>query len=382
MKVLFLSNLFPDASEPYRGLDNATLLHHLENKCEIRVISPRSTLPWKYFREKKCRRSDSHFSPVYPKTFYVPKFGSLTNHLLFQQAISEPMQRLHRKFPFETILCSWTFPDTAAVSRVAKKMKVPFVGIVQGSDAHVYLRMKLRRPIIVSALNKSSAAITRSAKLAELLTEAGVAKEKLHPIYNGVDLELFRSGDASSVRRQLGLSADLPILLFVGNLLPVKNPLLLMRAHAKVCRETPCQLVMIGGGPMDSEIRQLASQLKSATHVKLVGRKIADEVASYMQAADLLCLSSNNEGVPNVILEAFASGLRVISTNVGGISEVQPENFLGRLVPSGDVEALASGIKELLREKPDREKIRAHAEKFSWKKAADAYFQLLQQSLR
>ena len=381
MKVLFISNLFPDATEPYRGLDNVTLLHHLKEDCEIRVIAPRPSLPWKSTAAKVCREIDKPFEPVYAKALYVPKIGSRINHHLFAKAIAGPMRNLRQTFAFDTILCSWTYPDTAAVAMVAKQMQVPFVGIVQGSDAHVYLRMPLRRPIIVSAMNQSSSAITRSAKLAELLAEAGVDRSKLHPVYNGVDLELFRPADPIAARKELGLAPDLPTLLFVGNFLPVKNPLLLIHAHAGVCSEHKCQLVMIGGGPMENEVRQTADELGFGKHVILAGRKLAPQVARYMQAADLLCMSSENEGVPNVILEAFASGLPVVSTNVGGISEVLPFDFLGKLVPRGNLEGLSAAILERITTPPDRPRIRAHGETFSWRKAADAYLKLLKRSV-
>ena len=233
------------------------------------------------------------------------------------------------------------------------------------------------------ALNRSSGAITRSAKLAELLRDAGVQSEKLHPVYNGVDLDTFHpEANKKDARQKLNLKADLPTVLFVGNFLPVKNPQLLVRAHAAVCKNTPCQLVMLGGGPLESEVRALANELGHGENVILAGRKNASEVARYMQAADLLCLSSENEGVPNVVLEAFASGIPVLSTDVGGIHEVLNKPFLGRLVERGNQQQLSDGLTALLNEKPATENIREHGLNFSWPKAAVEYERLLNAALR
>ncbi len=380
MKIAFVSNLFPDTSEPYRGLDNAVLLKELSRKCEVRVISPRPVLPWKTFTKKEPRPVDERFQPVYPRTFYVPKIGSRFNHLLFANAIREPLQSLKAKFPFDTILCSWAYPDGCAVARVAGEMKTPFTLIAQGSDVHAYLQNPVRRRLIVEAANQSGGMITRSGKLAELLGDAGVAKEKLHPIYNGVDLETFCPGNREEARRQLGLPLDAKIVLFVGNFYEVKNPLLLVRAHAALCQLEPdrkIQLVMIGAGHLSREARREADAGSFGNAVSLAGRRQPEEIARFMQAADLLCVPSDNEGVPNVILEAFACGLPVVSTRVGGIHEVLTENFLGRLVEKQNLPGLVSALQLALSNPAESSLIRNHALQFSWERTAAAYLKVL-----
>jgi teichuronic acid biosynthesis glycosyltransferase TuaC len=384
MKVLFLSNLFPDSRENYRGLDNATLLHHLSEDCEIRAMSPRPALPFSVVVAKEPREIDQVFQPTYPRVAYVPKIGSHFNHHLFAAGIRKPLLELREEFPFDLILVSWTFPDTAAVAKLQGELGVPFVAIVQGSDAHVYLQMPPRRKVIVRTLNQSAGAITRSGKLAAMLQEAGVAGEKLHPIYNGVDLEMFAPGDSRLARLELGLSTSKPILLFVGNFFPIKNPLLLIRAHAQLCREFPkleSQLVMIGGGPLEAEARELANQLGSGANVLVAGRRKAPEIAEYMRAADLLCVPSDNEGVPNVVLEAFASGLKIVSTDVGGISEVLCDDLLGRLTPAGDQDAFVKALAASLTEPTDRNSIRAYGTNFSWKRSSDAYKAVMERAV-
>ena len=85
-----------------------------------------------------------------------------------------------------------------------------------------------------------------------------------------------------------------------------------------------------------------------------------------MNAADVLALPSRNEGVPNVILEAFASGLSVVASRVGGIPEVLDRDFLGRTFPAGDTEALAAALDQQLASPQDPAAIRRHGERFSW----------------
>jgi teichuronic acid biosynthesis glycosyltransferase TuaC len=380
MNLLFLSNLFPDTLQPYRGLDNACLLHQLSDRCRIRVISPRASLPFQRRAAKICRPTDLTFQPAFLPAWYVPKVGSLFNHRLFTSAIRRPLLELKKEFDYEAILCSWVYPDACAVARLQSELKVPFVAIAQGSDVHAYLRMPLRCRIISKSMNTSSGVITRSAKLATLLKEAGVEAGKLHPVYNGVDLNLFQPGDKPAARRQLGLP-DGPIVLFVGNFLPVKNPLLLIEAHAALCREYPSHLVMIGGGPMEQQVRRVADSRGFGKYVTLAGRQNAEKISVYMRAANVLCMSSHNEGVPNVILEAFASGLPVVSTDVGGISEVVKEPFLGTLVEQGNAPELTAALMKELKQQPATNRIRGHSLHFSWNRAADEYFAILQDAV-
>lgn len=382
MKLLFVSNLFPDSGAPGHGQVNATVLHQLARHCEIRVIAPRPVLPFKSWRDRTPRAEDRCFQPLYVRTFYIPKFGGAWNHRLMARALREPVRRLRAEFPYDVVLGAWVYPDACALDLLAPELQAPLVAIAQGTDVHGYLDMPLRRHAIVQALSRAAATITRSKDLATRLHEAGVPFMKLRPIYNGVDTATFRPGDAAAARQELGLPADSKVMLYVGNFLPVKNPLLLVSAHARLSRTSPqpCELVMIGTGPLEAKARQLADAGGFGAHVRLVGRKSPAEVARFMQAADVLCVPSKNEGVPNVILEAFACGLRSVATHVGGIPEVLDKDFLGRLVPSGGLDALAQALSQTLRETPDRPAILRHAAQFSWEKTTERYMSVLDEA--
>ena len=383
-RLLFISNLFPDAREPYRGLDNATVLHHLADRWEIRALAVRPTLPFRGSAHTP-REIDAVFAPRYVAAPYVPKIGSRVNHRLMARALRGPVREVRREFPFDAVLSSWIYPDSCAVARLAAELEFPFVAIAQGSDVHQYLRDPVRRRIIAEALPRAAAIITRSAELARLLAEAGLAPGRLHPVYNGIDFTRFSPAARNTVRAGLGLPPDVPTILFVGNFYAIKNPLLLIEAHAQLCTESAlagCRLVMLGGGPLVEEARALADRLGFGPQVVLAGRQDADAVARYMQAADVLALPSDNEGVPNVILEAFASGLPVVASRVGGIPEVHAGDFLGRLATPRDLGALTDALRDVLTAPPALGPIREHALQFSWERAATAYHELLLRACR
>jgi glycosyltransferase involved in cell wall biosynthesis len=278
-------------------------------------------------------------------------------------------------------LSSWIYPDSCAVAQLAQEMGFPFVAIAQGSDVHQYLRHSVRRRIISSSMARASSVVTRSAELARLLGDAGIDRAKLHPVYNGIDQERFRPGDRAVSRRALGLPPEAPVILFVGNFYQIKNPLLLVEALAQICQDSKLsrtRLIMAGGGPLKNAIRNLSQQLGLAKQVVFAGRLDAAGVARHMQAADALALPSDNEGVPNVILEAFACGLPVVASRVGGIPEVHPGDSFGRLVEPRSLASLAAGLRSVLVTPPDREPIAQAGQTFTWARTAAAYDALLE----
>jgi teichuronic acid biosynthesis glycosyltransferase TuaC len=375
MNLLFFSNLFPDSVQTQRGLDNGTVLGFLPPEVRIRALVPRPSLQWWKRGNWKPAPLVERFQPVYFPVPYLPKIGGMANHLLMAGALRSQLRRLD--FKPSVVLASWLFPDGAAVS---KAVNSPFVMIAQGTDVHGYLRSGLRTKAIVEAGGKAKAIITRSGDLGGLLEEAGVSRAKLHTVYNGVDSQLFRPGDRQAARAELGLPLEGRMLLFVGNFLPVKDPLLLVEAFRELLknRPAPFTLVMLGDGPLLSAAREATADLQG--RVVLPGRQPPVSVAKYLQAADILCMSSRNEGLPNVVLEALASGVPVVATDVGGIHEVISHPGLGRMVKGREPAAFCREIIHLLDAGWDTAGIRQAGEGYSWQSTARSYMEILSQA--
>jgi len=369
-RLLFISNLFPDAAEPYRGLDNVTLLHHLRDQWDVRVIALRPNLKaWLGMAPSwRPREQDAVLKPVFLPVRYVPKIGGIFNHKLILAALNKTLPALRKEFTWDVVLASWLFPDGWAATRAVKE---PCVLIAQGSDVHGYLRSAPRRKAILEAAHRSRGIITRSRSLATLLEKAGAEPGKLHPVHNGVDVSVFHPGPVHSKPEKT--------ILFVGNLLPVKNPELLLSAFAQV--KAPCRLVIAGKGPLRQPLEAFATLLGIAGRVQFLGPQLAPQTAEQMRAADVLCMSSLNEGLPNVVIEAMASGLPVVATDVGGIHEVIDAPWKGRLVPSGDEEALAGALDEVLTHSLDRDLIGVYGQALSWQRTAAAYDEVLRRAV-
>jgi len=382
MNVLYISNLFPDRQDFNRGLFNARLVRHLVQFCNIRVISPRpGFLFWKTFTP--CNE-DMSTNPVYPVVPYVPIWGSRWNHILMAITLKRAFKNIYSEFKFDIALGSWIFPDCCAVARLAQEFKIPFVSTALGTDVHQYINNPTRRNIMLKELTHCSAIITVSNSLAQILRTAGFPENKIHTIYYGVEQNIFKPGDKSDARKKLNLPQTAPIILFVGNFLPIKDPLLTIESFntfIKKYKLSNSLLILIGSGALNKKLKQKSSALGIANNIIFAGKKSPQDIAIYMQSADALCLTSINEGVPNVVLEALSTGLPVVATRVGGIPEIISDDNLGKLVSGRSPELIADSIYQIINNPLDKNRMINHSRRYDWNNTAQEYINLLEKSV-
>lgn len=358
MNVLFLSNLFPDADHPMFGIHNAVLVRNLANACNIAVISPRPAIGSFLARRGTPGASpcppDAGLAVEFPRVPYVPKLGSAVNHRLFAHWLQPCFRAACHTFSPDVVLAAWTYPDGCAAVRLCSPLGLACVVVAQGTDVHDYLHRRVRRGIILSHLRRADAVVTRSESLRQHLLGAGLGEDHVHTIYNGVDADTFRPLTGSSreaLRQSLGLPPDAKIILFVGNLVPVKNPMLAFEAFQRLRSSWSCgplHMVMLGDGPLRAKLESAVRRAGAPTWISLPGRCPQHTVARYMQAADALCVSSRNEGAPNVVREAAACGLPTAATAVGGIPELITDPSVGELAESETGVDLASALSRVL----------------------------------
>ncbi len=164
---------------------------------------------------------------------------------------------------------------------------------------------------------------------------------KLQIVHCGIDPQKYLTRDT---RAEPG-----PHLVFVGRLAGVKGVPVLLDALAELSQEIPgLRVTLIGDGPERADLEQRAKVLGLGSVVTFAGYKSQAAVAATLAQSDLLVLPSFAEGVPVTLMEAMASGLPVLATRVGGISELVEDGISGFLVPPGNSEALTSRLRDLL----------------------------------
>ena len=172
--------------------------------------------------------------------------------------------------------------------------------------------------------------------------------DRIHRIYNGLDLAPFVRADFSSTPR---------LIVSVGRLIAKKGFADLIRAcRLLMARGKSFRCEIIGEGPLEEELREQIAQLDLLGCVELPGAKPQQEIREHLAAASAFVLPSvidpdgGMDNLPTVIMEAMAAGLPVISTAIGGIPEMVIQNETGFLVPPGDVAALDAAIEHLFDE--------------------------------
>ncbi len=146
---------------------------------------------------------------------------------------------------------------------------------------------------------------------------------------------------------------------------------------ALLAKYPSARLAYVGAGACQGPLMERARVLGCAERIYLAGAVPHAETADWFRAADLLCLPSHNEGVPNVVLEAMACGTPVVATRVGGIPEVLPEHA-GMLVPLHDCGALSDALIQASERSWDTQAIVEHASRFRWSDNVDQLGQILQ----
>ncbi len=317
---------------------------------------------------------------LYQPVFYVPRFG--------RDWMAETYYRSLRDQHVTTqgtnaVFATWLYPDGVVAARLARDLAVPCWIMVQGSDVF-HLRFPRRRKALGDVMDAIGGFVCVCRPLAERLVEAGIDRSKVHVVPNGVDGELFRyrtrAEAAEGWTADGGWKAEVfsgrrKLVLFVGNLVPVKGPDVFLKslARLKAMTQGPWATVaaVIGDGPMRHGLVREARRLGLGDTVAFLGSRPHDEVARWMNVADVLCLTSRSEGMPNVVIEALVSGLPVAVADVGACRELVADEPEARVCLSEDAQGMARAIAELAGAPCDRKAMAArHRERFSWARQA------------
>lgn len=187
-----------------------------------------------------------------------------------------------------------------------------------------------------------------------LMGAVKIPKSKIRQIYNGVDSKRFRVPDGGRAPLPLDgfAGADQLVIGTVGRVQEVKDQLTLVRAVASLAGRSDeyrqrLRLMIVGDGPMFKEVEALVQKRGISELTWLAGAR--DDIPQLLQAMDLFVLPSKAEGISNTILEAMATGLPVIATDVGGNPELVVAGETGSLVPAQDSEAMATAIETYLK---------------------------------
>ncbi|MGB7998260.1 MAG: glycosyltransferase family 4 protein, partial [Photobacterium halotolerans] len=393
MKILTISTLYPNASNPRHGIFVETRLRQLKKhypQTDITVIAP---VPWFPFSHPVFGQYSDYASVPFtesrygiriyhPRYLVIPKLGmSLTPSTLARSLHKQIARLMQQGFDFDLIDGHYFYPDGVAIASVASTLNKPFTMTARGTDINLIPAYPKARKRIQQVLSVSNHNLAVCEALRQSMIELGAVPDKVSTLRNGVDLELFSFSDESqqpALRQALNLPVNVPVILSVGLLIERKGHHLVIEA----LRHIPDALLLIAGtGPKAKALSALAKQHGVAQRVRFLGKLSQEELSAYYGAADLLALASDREGWANVLLEAMACGTPVVATNIWGTPEVVRKPQAGTLVER-NVTAIAEGIRQLLKKPFSRADTRHYAEQFDWSATSEGQYQLFNRLIK
>jgi glycosyltransferase involved in cell wall biosynthesis len=191
---------------------------------------------------------------------------------------------------------------------------------------------------------RADGVIAISSRVERSLVEGGIDPAIIEVIPSGVPL---RREVAPAPRSELGVADDAPLVVMVGALTHEKDPVTFVRAVAAAHRRVPhLRALLVGDGPLRSEVQAEAARLGIANVLRLTGQR--DDADALIAASDLVVLSSVEEGLGSVLLDAMAFAKPVAATSAGGIPEIVVNDETGLLVEPRDGEALGEAIARIV----------------------------------
>ena len=347
LRIAVVTPSFPTQADPYRGVYNYQSALALQKWADVEVFCLLATYPrWTRPRLRSYKRAEG-LMPTPGVRAHLVEYPALP--LLsrpFNAAMCSRMLRLRLKASApDLIVAYWVHPEGLGAVRAGSALGVPVVVVALGSDLRIIPDALARRGVR-RALHESDYVMTVSGELRDQAVLLGAPPDRTRAVLNGCDRAVFHPAPRPLAREELGVAPDSRLILFVGRFATVKGIDVLLDACASLrATEKHLELVLIGQGELESELRARAAAEDLAGCVRFQGSEEPRRVARWMAASNLLCLPSYSEGCPNVVLEALLSGRPVVASKVGGVPEMVDESC-AVLVPPGDRDALVRGLAE------------------------------------
>ena len=291
--------------------------------------------------------------PSYPLFEYTPYELNLTSKLV-DVTIHEKLDILH---------VHYAIPHASAAVNAKQillthSINIPIVTTLHGTDITLLGKDKSFKPVIEYAINSSDAITTVSQNLKEVTNNNFKINKQIDHVPNFIDLKLYDKRFNKNLRSSYANSDEF-ILTHISNFRKVKRVNDVIEVFNLVSKMYKCKLLMIGDGPERLEAELLCRKYGLSNKIKFLGKlKLIENILSF---ADVFLLPSETESFGLVALEAMASKTVVISTNSGGLPEVNIDNKTGFLSDGGDIDKMSKDISNLLSNKELLETMKINA---------------------
>lgn len=313
-------------------------------------------------------------------TYQQPVRLSEFNANIFYHEVRVPQYPLFDYPPYETALSStmvdvisnnnidllhvhYAIPHASAAYMAKKILEkegkiIPVITTLHGTDITLVGRDKTFAPVVTFSINESDAITAVSQNLAAETYRNFKIEKEIKVIQNFVDVKRFRKKPIDAFRRVIAPHNE-KVVLHASNFRKLKRVTDVVRIFAELNKKVPSKLLFVGDGPERPAAESLARELGVYDETRFVGRQ--EQIEEVLAISDLFILPSDYESFGLAALEAMAAGVPVISSNAGGLPEVNIEGETGYLADVGDVETMAQRAIELLSDEHKLQKFKTKA---------------------
>lgn len=300
----------------------------------------------------------------------------------YELALSSKMVNVAEKYKLDVLHVHYAIPHAYAAYMAkqilgSKGIKIPIITTLHGTDITLVGKNPSYKPAVTFSINHSDIVTSVSESLKMDTLEIFDVKKEIEVIHNFIDLSLYHDDDDC---RKTFAPAGEKLICHISNFRPVKRIQDVIGVFNIIQKEVNALLLMIGDGPEKEKARQQANELGIGHKVKFLGK--TTEVERILCMSDLFLLTSEKESFGLSALEAMAAGVPVISSNTGGIPEVNIDGFSGYTAEVGDIESMGNKSVELLKNEELFQKFKnqakQQAQKFSIDSIGPKYVNLYQ----
>jgi N-acetyl-alpha-D-glucosaminyl L-malate synthase BshA len=278
--------------------------------------------------------------PTYPLFDFPP----------YETALASTMVDVIRNHELDLLHVHYAIPHASAAYMAKQILRsegkdIPVITTLHGTDITLVGRDKTYEPVVTFSINQSDAITAVSENLRQETLNHFKIKKPIEVIHNFVDTARFRRKPIDAFRQVLAPKGE-KIIVHASNFRKIKRIPDVVRIFAALRAEVPAKLLFVGDGPERSTAEELSRELGVFDCVRFVGKQ--DQIEDILSIADLFLLTSEYESFGLAALEAMAAGVPVISTDAGGLGEINIDGKTGFTCAVGDVAGMSQRAIELL----------------------------------
>jgi|SRR6218665_150060 len=298
--------------------------------------------------------------PTYPLFDYPP----------YETALASAMVDVIKNNNLELLHVHYAIPHASAAFMakqiLAKEGKhIPVITTLHGTDITLVGKDKTYAPVVAFSINQSDGITAVSKNLRDETFRTFVIEKDIEVIYNFVDVQRFSRKPIDAFRKVIAPNGE-RILLHASNFRKIKRVQDVVKVFNEVQKQIPAKLLFVGDGPERATAEDLARELSISDEIRFVGKQ--EQMEDILAIADLFLLTSDYESFGLAALEAMAAGVPVVSTNAGGLREININGETGYMANVGDVMTMSQQSLAILKDdktlKSFKEKAAAHAKLF------------------